>query len=238
VARHIASHAVTVTECDAVPRASRHIRPPIRGGVHVTRDAQGAKEGWKRPRHCQACVDIEQQAFRAISARTTARSPARVIQRVFLPARYRRPSNSKANPRPSYGLAAGPHFPFASRLAIRRYCPSHNLLQDNKTPQQHHLSGDQRGIYARSLSRPSTLLKDARATHCQAKRKGMLRIETKKTRVGVGVPPNKGARPSLDLLPLFRGRSSEIGAAFIPKTLNLLPFLAAAGLENSGCGHE
>jgi hypothetical protein len=41
MARHIASHRVTVTSCDTVLRASRHIRPPIRGGGNVTRDQQG-----------------------------------------------------------------------------------------------------------------------------------------------------------------------------------------------------
>ena len=43
MARHIVSHAVTVTERDNVLRASRHIRPPIRGGVHVTRDMEVRK---------------------------------------------------------------------------------------------------------------------------------------------------------------------------------------------------
>jgi hypothetical protein len=44
LARHIASHPVTVTERDTVPRASRHIRHTISGGVDVTRDQV---EGWK-----------------------------------------------------------------------------------------------------------------------------------------------------------------------------------------------
>jgi hypothetical protein len=35
------SHPVTVTERDTVPRASRHIRPSLEGGVHVTRDQKG-----------------------------------------------------------------------------------------------------------------------------------------------------------------------------------------------------
>jgi hypothetical protein len=46
VARHIVSHAVTVTERDTVLRASRHIRPPRGGGAHVTRDQiEGSNRG-------------------------------------------------------------------------------------------------------------------------------------------------------------------------------------------------
>jgi len=47
MARHVASHLVTVPECDTVLRASRHIRPPIRGGVYVTRDLEARKGEFK-----------------------------------------------------------------------------------------------------------------------------------------------------------------------------------------------
>ena len=50
MARHLVSHPVTVTERDTVLRASRHIRPPIRGGVNVTRDQKVLEDvlGWVR----------------------------------------------------------------------------------------------------------------------------------------------------------------------------------------------
>lgn len=74
MARHVASQPVTVTERDTVPRASRHIRPPIRGGVHVTRDQTEAGQG---PVHllegsCLLAIENRQiSMLRKISALST-----------------------------------------------------------------------------------------------------------------------------------------------------------------------
>jgi hypothetical protein len=56
------------------------------------------------------------------------------------------------------GFAAGITFPCASRSLIRRDRTPHNPLWRNETHPCHHLSKDQKDIYARALSRPLTLL--------------------------------------------------------------------------------
>jgi hypothetical protein len=172
VARHIASHPVTVTERDTVPRASRHIRPPIRGGGNVTRDRK-CGEGRISARHRHMCVDSQCRALRTIPRGYQPGLAARVTQRVFMPARYQGPPNSRTNPRPSYGLPAASLFPCASRPHNPTARTSHNPLQHNETHRCHHLSADQRErVFARALSRPSALLEGkTRARQRSAKRK-------------------------------------------------------------------
>jgi hypothetical protein len=74
---------------------------------------------------------------------------AGLSERVLQLARYRRPLSSWTNPRPSDWLCAGPTFPCASQPASRRVYPQHNPLCRNETHRCHHLSRDQKGIYAR-----------------------------------------------------------------------------------------
>jgi hypothetical protein len=94
-------------------------------------------------------VDIQRRVFCTITGQPIARLAARVIQRVCVPARYQGPPNSRTNPRPSYGLPAGSLFPRASRAHNALARTSHNPLQYNETHRCHHLSVDQKDIYAR-----------------------------------------------------------------------------------------
>jgi hypothetical protein len=213
MARHIASHPVTVTERDTGITPSRHIRPPIRGGVYVT-GAQQSREGRERPRHRQACVDIQQHAFRPIEREYISGLAARVSQRVFVFASCQSPRNRRTNPGPSYGLCGRLIFPCASRSSGKRVCPSHNPLRHNETQRCHHLSADQKDIYARVATSPSTLSERQTPARGPGERRnveaGKMHGVARPSRPGGGAGgPLPGALAIIDVSPVTRGLPSE-----------------------------
>jgi hypothetical protein len=225
--RHIASHAVTVTERDTVLRASRHILPPIRGGGNVTRDRK-CGEGRNRPRHRHVRVDSQRQAVRTTAGQPIPRLAARVTQRVFMPARYSGPPNSRTNPRPSYGLLAGLLFPCASRLSNMLDCSPHNPLCCNETHRCHHLSADQReGIYPNARRNGGPAFDGA-----PANRPGGM--------PGGGKNKNPGGILTSSLsfaAPARKLRSSVSGAALSQKVRSTPKNSGGPVLKNPGCGH-
>jgi hypothetical protein len=175
----------------------------------------------------------------SMSTATIARSAARVSQRVFLLAGYRRPPRSRTNPRPSCGLYAGSLFPCASRSLIGQHCPSHNRLWRNETRRCHHLSDDQKDIYARVSNHVfhsvEAVEREGQAigeTGDQAMRQSRFpRIEANEGGVGTPGGGRSVARPILDVLSQFRGRFSRNLAAFIPKILNPIKRLGDAKIR-------
>jgi hypothetical protein len=105
----------------------------------------------KRAPHRQVLVDSQQPALCLITTRTARHDSARVTHRVFVFVRYQGPTNSRTNPRPSYGLPAGSIFPCASRAHNALARTSHNPLQHNETYRGRHLFDDQKG-FMRALS--------------------------------------------------------------------------------------
>ena len=115
VARHIASQPVTVTARDTGITPSRHIRPPIRGGVHVT-GAQQCREG--RIDLIRPASDLASKPPRlSIDARTPRSLAERVRDSFAEIGRYSGPPNIRTNPRPSNRVCTKPIFPCASRFS-------------------------------------------------------------------------------------------------------------------------
>ena len=144
MARHIASHAVTVTGCDTVFRASRHIRPSIEGGVHVTRDAE-QKIGLERPHHTQ-------HSDNGRNFTSFHRQP-RIRVHIQAGDRQSRDGGDGERQITSNLVISRSHLcvskasnaiPCGSRLAISRDCTPYNSLQDNETRRQHPVFADQR----------------------------------------------------------------------------------------------
>jgi hypothetical protein len=77
LARHVASHPVTVTERDTVLRASRHMRPSLEGAVYVTRD-QRCREGLYCPHHRHACVEFGKHRIISVAAAVWAKRQGRI----------------------------------------------------------------------------------------------------------------------------------------------------------------
>jgi hypothetical protein len=77
LARHIASHPVTVTKRDTVPRASRHMRPSLEGAVYVTRD-QRCREGRYCPHHRHACVEFGERRIISVAAAVSPKRQGRL----------------------------------------------------------------------------------------------------------------------------------------------------------------
>jgi hypothetical protein len=251
MARHIASHPVTVTSCDTVPRASRHILPPIRGGGNVTRDQPGATSKGKGGIHLVIGNSVLIVNAKHFSRSTPGPSPdhQRESASAFscLPAIGGHRTARRIHGRPM-GFADGLIFPCASQQSRTPDCPPHNPLRHNKTHRRHHLSDDHKDIYARALSRPLALLEGkARAWNTarerarspgdrtvakpkpQAQRKpNSLLGRGKKTRGGRGVPPNSGEPAIIDLIRRFRGLFSQnfFGPLKIPVGRNLARFSA------------
>jgi hypothetical protein len=117
VARHIASHAVTVTGCDTVLRASRHIRPPIRGGGNVTRDTT---EGEGLEGHRWSRVRVSNRNQQNINAANEARLSCRDL------VNSTQPTSRAAQPRCSFWRLIRPMT--AGRSAPTHQQPSLPLL--------------------------------------------------------------------------------------------------------------
>ena len=224
------------------------------GGPARLRPQEGEKgKGQNCPRHRHASVDIEQPALPATVSQCHPRSAARVSQRVFLLAWYRRPLNNRTNPRPSYGLCAGPIFPCASQPAGRRVCPSHNPLCRNETHRCHHLSKDQKDIYARVSNHVFHSVEAVgRAREAQAigAAEALAMVQSrysngagKRGPAGLGVGATWLAHRIIDLFLQHRAAFfknlglSKSGRPFAGK-VGPLRKLAAAGPKNLGADHE
>jgi hypothetical protein len=106
VARHVVSHAVTVTSCDNVLRVSRHIRPPIRGGVDVTCDKR-CGEGWKDLLTGMSALIFNENHFCRIKPASLVSRAARVRDSFAALMRTRTTGRAPTHQRPSW-QALGP----------------------------------------------------------------------------------------------------------------------------------
>lgn len=207
---------------------------------------EGEKRGSGRA-HLPICiVDNLRRAFRTITARPPHSLAARVIQRVFVLARYRGPAGSRTNPRPSYGLCGRLIVPCASQRSGKPVCPSHNPLRHNKTQHCHPLSDDHKDIYARALSRPLTVLDRVRREREPGDRPGRRRnVETRRNIAGDRPPVFQieggegdfSSRRYIDLLTCFRGPLSQNPGRLAQKSLvssaaGAVPILGGQFSEN------
>jgi hypothetical protein len=118
------------------------------------------------------------------------------------------------------GFGGNAVLPRDSRPAIGQGRPWHNALGRNGMRRRYHLSGDQKDIYARALSRPSTLLegktREAPGSQPPAKR-GSQRDLWDRPRVPFGIEGGGGKiRPAPDtrpIAPLSRLVSPKFGPA-------------------------
>jgi hypothetical protein len=140
------SHPVTVTVCDTGVTPSRHIRPPIRGGVYVT----GAQQCGEGLRDLLIGTNVLISEISSRVDRTSFR------QGVISGLKINRLAIDIADTVQTRDHA------FSQCSAIKAVSYADSVI-DNHV----------RGIYARALSRPLTLLEaDARARSSQAKRQG------------------------------------------------------------------
>jgi hypothetical protein len=186
------SHPVTVTPCDTVLRASRHIRPPIRGGVYVTRDQRrGRLEGRGRntARHTQLRVESRNRPNIG-SPLTLGLSPRRPRQ---LSTRQSIPQTQCRHVTPGYAVTPA----FAAFPAIDPMIVDHG-----------------EGIYARVAAASFTLVDGKMGARDRSRNLEMARYLREgglRTRGWVGVAGNPGCLGIIDVLCLSRGASENFG---------------------------
>jgi hypothetical protein len=176
-----------------------------------------AAEGWNRPRHAVMRVDIQQPPFPTIAARTALSLAERVRDSFLRSGCTKTAGRAPTHQWLSYGLCAASVVPPASRPLIKRDCTPHNPLWDNQMCCLHHLSDDQKGIYARALSRPLALLEGkARARHQASNRwrnvdcEAFIGIGGSKDPLGMPGGRNLLGRQIIDLSSRYNSSLSEI----------------------------
>jgi hypothetical protein len=216
VARHIASHGVTVTSCDTVPRASRHIRPSLEGGVHVTRDQQ------------QDGIDLI-IGHHVLRAGTVQTSPRLQITRSCPDAGVQ---YQQRNVHPPY--------PLADIIESARIWSRSAKGRRQSYGAKPRSEATAVGVFARAIRDSRTSSFKTRERGSARVRGGQALVKLGIGEASYGRPrttfPNQGgvggnsvARPIIDLLSRYSAASSKIWAAFFPK-ISDLRFLAAAGL--------
>jgi hypothetical protein len=228
VARHIASHAVTVTERDTVPRASRHIRPPIRGGGNVTRDRKCGEDGIDLI--TRECVLIFNGSRSSIEVGSLPRLAARVI--------YAFERSNRTEQRPARRRTSGLPCPAVSITAGRRAQPSAfatfhaSFWRSVRNWEDHGNVGE--GPFARALSAIITLSERKTRARGETWVAGEIHgFDPKTDPAGGGWPRTYWNGRLIDLPSQHSAASFQIGPDFFPKILNLLHFPGGARFSKS-----
>lgn len=223
MARHIASHRVTVTERDTVPRASRHMRPSLEGAVYVTRDAGEGREGRKTPHQPLARVYSRDRQIinAAVAVRLTRQG------RHSTSTTDRQPCQCwRACQPPSKALAITA---CADTVQTRESAPRDNAAFMGVSGIRPHDGKSREGVFARDVAASFTVYlleeREGQAIGAtEALSNGIARmfeIQPEKDRGGVGVAGRSVARPIIDVNPVFRGLFRR--KTGLPKSARLSP---------------
>jgi hypothetical protein len=165
VARHIASHAVTVTARDTARHASRHIRPSLEGGVNVTLGRAGGKEGERIDLFlatCEGNVDIKRRPDRT-RARTIASFAASPVDSFAVLACSQTAASDQTHQRTPQRVPSVRNYPrrfpaITSNTVQRRNAVRYQRLVSSRRAKTLCWGHIGKGMRARRASTPSTLV--------------------------------------------------------------------------------